>query len=922
MGYYQNCRGLRTKLRLFKCNVAVFNYIFICLTETWLTNSFQDTELGLHNYVVFRCDRSSQSSSFSRGGGVLVAIRNDVVHNLLPALINNVEYLFVKFYVNNTAYIVCSVYIPPNSPIPVYESFMSAVQYIINANPGSVFIFSGDFNLPDLSWSNDNFGLIYSSSGPAIHCVPDVLAYNNFFQLNLIPNSNGNFLDLVFSNDSRINIEKSVTGVVPCDPYHPALDIILTFVDDLPSIDSCHKYFNFRKACYPRISVFLSSFNWLETLTTTDIDSATCALYDALHYCVTSFVPLIVFKPSKFPSWFSKNLKNIVFAKKEMHAKYKASRNPVDYNKFSNLRAQYKYYYKKCYKTFLDNTENMLNVNPRLFWDFVRKRRSNNGIPNSVHLNDLSATGPESISSLFSSYFNSVYVPSSASSLPVIPFAYHTLPSDCIFGIEDVENGLAALKNVHSVGPDGLSGTFLYNIRSVLCFPLWLLFRRSMDDGIFPSMLKISSVTPVFKSGDKSNVTNYRPISILSHIAKLFEHLVLQSIQPSVDSVLVDEQYGFRPGRSSTSNLIVFNNFVLEAFENRSQVDVIFTDFVKAFDRVDHAILIDILYKSGFGEPILSWFKSYLSDRVQWVKVLGSKSAVVPVPSGVPQGGHLSPLLFSLFINGITKAVPNCRFLMFADDLKLFRKIESEADCLALQNELDSISLWFSTLGLQFNTNKCKAMSFTRRRLAIDYSYTINGSVIDRVTSNNDLGVLFTADLNFRPHIDSICCRALKSLGFVMRTMNEFKLSGSLKTVYCSLDRSMLEYASVLWDPFVVIDSCHLERVQRRFLSSAAYMLKIVHPPHDYTPVLRALSLTSLADRRVKANLVFLKKLIDGSLNAPSLLVQVNFKVPHRATRSRVPFTVPLHCTNYGKNKPIDRMMRLANEDPSFLSLP
>ncbi|KAL4107267.1 hypothetical protein QTP88_017643 [Uroleucon formosanum] len=650
---------------------------------------------------------------------------------------------------------------------------------------------------------------------------------------------------------------------------------MLSFVDDLPSIDRCHKYYNFRKACYPRISTFLSSFNWLETLATTDIDSATCALYDALHYCVTSFVPLVVFKPSKFPSWFSKNLKNIVFAKKEMHAKYKASRNPADYNKFSNLRAQYKYYYKKCYKTFLDNTENKLKVNPRLFWDFVRKGRSSNGIPNSVHLNDLTATDPESISSLFSSYFNSVYVPSPASSLPVIPFAQHTLPSDCIFNVDDVENGLAALKNVHSVGLDGLSGTFLYNIRSVLCFPLWLLFRRSMDDGIFPSMLKISSVTPVFKSGDKSNVTNYRPISILSHIAKLFEHLVLKSIQPSVDFVLVDEQYGFQPGRSSTSNLIVFNNFVLEAFENRSQV-----------------------------------------------KVLGSKSAVVPVPSGVPQGGHLSPLLFSLFINGITKAVPKCRFLMFADDLKLFRKIESEADCLALQNELDSISLWFSTLGLQFNTNKCKAMSFARRRLVFDYSYTINGSVIDRVASNSDLGVLFTADLNFRPHIDSICCRALKSLGFVMRTMNEFKLSGSLKTVYCSLVRSMLEYASVLWDPFVVTDSCHLEQVQRRFLSSAAYMLKIVHPPHDYTPVLRALGLTSLADRRVKANLAFLKKIIDGSLNAPSLLVQVNFKVPHRATRSRVPFAVPLHCTNYDKNKPIDRMMRLANEDPSFLSLP
>jgi len=108
---------------------------------------------------------------------------------------------------------------------------------------------------------------------------------------------------------------------------------------------------------------------------------------------------------------------------------------------------------------------------------------------------------------------------------------------------------LSALKNVKSTGPDGLSGTFLFNIKSALCYPLWLLSRRSMDLGVFPKMLKMSSVTPIFKSGDKSDVKNYRPISILSHIAKLFELLVLRNIQPSVNNILIDEQYDFRPGR-------------------------------------------------------------------------------------------------------------------------------------------------------------------------------------------------------------------------------------------------------------------------------------------------------------------------------------------------------------------------------------
>ncbi|KAL4126612.1 hypothetical protein QTP88_010824 [Uroleucon formosanum] len=165
-------------------------------------------------------------------------------------------------------------------------------------------------------------------------------------------------------------------------------------------------------------------------------------------------------------------------------------------------------------------------------------------------------------------------------------FLCHDLPSTCSFSIDDIDDGLDALKNV----------------------------KRSIDCGVFPFILKISSVTPIFKLGDKNDVKNYRKVSILSHISKIFEQLVLRNIQSSVNSIPIDEQYGFRPGRSATMNLMVFNNFVLEAVKKHIQVDVIYTDFAKAFDRVDHGCLIDALYKFGFGEPLLSWFKSYISD--------------------------------------------------------------------------------------------------------------------------------------------------------------------------------------------------------------------------------------------------------------------------------------------------------------------
>jgi hypothetical protein len=286
-------------------------------------------------------------------------------------------------------------------------------------------------------------------------------------------------------------------------------------------------------------------------------------------------------------------------------------------------------------------------------------------------------------------------------------------------------NGLVPLKNKKSTDPDGLSGEFLFNIRHTLCFPLWLLFRKSLDTGVFPETFKLSSVTPVFKSGVISDVCNHCPITILSHISKLFESLVLRYVQPIVNPTLIEEQHGFRPKRSTTTCNLVFVNYVFEAFTSGNQVDVIYIDFRKAFDRVDYKTLLKILMDSGFGELLLSWFGSYLKNRKQYVKVFGYKSAICNIPSGVPQEGHLSPLIFSLFINSIKSVIRNSKFLLFSDDLKLFLKICCESDRQLLQNDLYALSDWANNLGLEFNIHKCHSMSFHRTHHPIMYNYLL-----------------------------------------------------------------------------------------------------------------------------------------------------------------------------------------------------
>jgi len=310
----------------------------------------------------------------------------------------------------------------------------------------------------------------------------------------------------------------------------------------------------------------------------------------------------------------------------------------------------------------------------------------------------------------------------------------YDLPHNCFFSDDDVFDGLTSLRNTKSIGPDGLSGLFLFKVRHSISFPLWLLFRRSLDEGNFPDIWKLCSITSVLKSGDASLIFNYRPISILSHIAKLFESLVLNNIQPSANILLMEKQHGFRSGRSTTTCNAVFCNYIFEAFKAHSQVDVIFTDFCKAFDRVDHYILQRVLQATGFGEPLLLWFCSFIDGRKQFVITHGVSSDILIISSGVPQGGHLSPLLFSVFLNSINHSLNHARLLAFADDLKIFYRINSLNDCHVLQDDLNAIVVWTNKLGLDFNIAKCHHMTFTHLRYPIHFKYAINGTRYSAVT--------------------------------------------------------------------------------------------------------------------------------------------------------------------------------------------
>lgn len=300
-------------------------------------------------------------------------------------------------------------------------------------------------------------------------------------------------------------------------------------------------------------------------------------------------------------------------------------------------------------------------------------------------------------------------------------------------------------------------------------------------------------------------------------MAKVFESLVYEHIYIHVQQSISKLQHGFVSGRSTVSNLLLYKNYISRAFAARRQVDSCYTDFSKAFDKVDHGILTAKLAAYGIHGSLLRWIICYHSRRSQIVAVKGFLSKPVDVTSGVPQGSHLGPFLFIIFINDLVDCISSDA-LLYADDLKLFRSVNDVNDCLLLQQDLDNVYEWCSRNKMYLNVDKCCTITFTTKKTRVNYVYHIKDQPLGELNVVKDLGVYFDSKLDFKHHIDNMSNRGYQLVGFITRVLKDLTKPLSLIYLFNALVRSVLEYASVVWSPYYDVHSATIERVQRCFL--------------------------------------------------------------------------------------------------------
>lgn len=306
-------------------------------------------------------------------------------------------------------------------------------------------------------------------------------------------------------------------------------------------------------------------------------------------------------------------------------------------------------------------------------------------------------------------------------------------------------------------------------------------------------------------------------------------------------------------------------------------------------------------------------FKSYISNRTQTVVINGFNSELVNITSGVPQGSILGPLLFIIFINDINECFKNCDFLLFADDLKIYREIITVEDHVKIQSDLDSFSNYCITNKLGLSLNKCMSISFTKKKFISNYIYSLSGTPLEKVKTIKDLGVTLDTKLHLDTHIQTILAKAYRMYGFVMRACSVFQKPSTYLYIYKSLVRSQLEYAVSIWNPLYNKYNDQIESVQKKFLRSMQY--KCFKNRIPYNDLLAKHKLLSLKSRRLQLEAMMLYDLCNNKYDCIYLINKLCYRVPIRShSRKHYNFfATPFSRTNAGIRSPMTRLVHNFN---------
>lgn len=764
-----------------------------------------------------------------KGRGLVLYIRRELEPQEVNMSTDFEECIWAKIKLRNSNELVIGlIYRSPTSTALNNES-LNKLCSEVNSQGFSHQLIMGDFNYRNIDW---DFGKVNnqdedSEENKFLDATMDCFWYQHVKQPTRGRGGDKpSLLDLVFTNEERmINNLKTESPLGKSD--HCVIKFELECYSDLSTTDM-HR-FNWNKGDYERMKIQLD-IDWKETLSENKpVDEIWqifhCKLMEAIEDCIPK-------KPSKDKYMnrapLDKKTLELIRKKHRCWQRYIETRDELKYKEYCRSRNRVKAQIRKHQKNVEKNIAIEAKKNPKRFWAYVRTKTSTKqGIPqlerkNTDEPTKETTTDKEKAEEL-SSYFASVFTKELDGPLPDPPvYDIRNRIQDINITEEVVCKKLKKLDINKSYGPDRVPPVVLQKLADVLTTPLTIIFQNSLEQGKVPLDWKRANISALFKKGKRNQPDNYRPVSLTSIPCKVMESVIRDHLLEHLEmnKVISNKQFGFVKGRSTTSQLYTVMEDWTRAIDDGVQVDVAYTDFMKAFDKVPHERLLLKLESFGICGKVLQWLRTFLTNRKQRVIVNHEESKWEPVSSGIPQGTVLGPICFILYINDLPLDVDSDMYL-FADDTKIYRKITNVQDALKFQEDINRMEEWSNKWLLRFHPDKCKVMTVGKAKNVSDYQMkfrTETGEVnhhLSRVSSEKDLGVKIDESLSFEDHIYEKIKKANSIMGIIRRTYLHLD-EETFCLLYKALVRPHLEYGNAVWAPYKKKLITAIEKVQRR----------------------------------------------------------------------------------------------------------
>ena len=802
-----------------------FHFSAICLQETWVSNRTDILNtFEIPNYIAVHLPATCTSH-----GGLVIYLHNSYQFKRLDIYTASPvwEGLFLEIYgggLKRKLYL-SNIYRPPRDRNSDIKDFITSFTTILEriTHPSSDSIIAGDFNIDLLkvdsrSLYSEYLELLYSFSFIPTLTLPTRLSRRR-----------GTLIDHIFYNSRGSD---PINGGIIINNIS---DHFMCFIciDKNPTPAKPPKTVQFQVSDEHSINKFIAAVNNTDFLSKINVDPDfnPNETYGVISSCISDCLDAhLPYKSVKFRKyrhklnpWITQGILKSLKTRDSLYRDLKSiCPNSPQYDVLKTNLKTYNNIITKTmrnakfiyYKNMFDKHRQDYKKSWKLINSLISTARKKDDFSKLFLVNGATVTNESAIANHFNDFFASIGLLQASKVPHSDPNAYVRYlrnPPRCNFTFNlvnqnDVLAIISKFKPKTSSGFDKISMKLLKRIAPVLSHPLSIAINQSFSTGIFPDLLKLAKVFPLYKKDDATLLTNYRPISLLPVLSKVFEKIVHKQIYTyfNSNSLFCSHQHGFRPLHSTETATLEYVDKLLKLLDDDKIPFSIFMDLSKAFDTLDHNILLHKLSFYGVVDNSFKWFESYLSNRTQYVDFHGSTSSNLNLSTGVPQGSILGPLLFLIYINDLNGVSPFFEFLFYADDTTVTSTACSflPDDTYSINSELDKIFQWLCSNKLSLNVNKTKYMVFhpsPRKRLSpLLVNLKINGIPLQNTNEFNFLGTLISSNLSWNNHVTHICKKLSRAIGILKRLRNMLP-SYVLLSIYHSLFAPYLYQSVLVW---------------------------------------------------------------------------------------------------------------------------